>query len=177
MYLDDIIITYIQSCVADSSKVRFKAKFSRDIGDILPYVNGALKDVIYNKNIPSLTLRKEFRIITLYKDQLAVSKAINETDAYDIIDELKELINNVHESRDKIEPLDEMRSKPTAIEIYSYLPKQNCRRCGEVTCIAFASKLLSGQQNVKRCLPLYEADYKEKLEVIEDFIQMMGYSS
>ncbi|AOY76420.1 (Fe-S)-binding protein [Clostridium formicaceticum] len=177
MYLDDITITYIQSCVADSSKVRFKAKFSRDIGEIFPYINGALKDVIYNKNIPSLTLRKEFRIITLYRDKLAVAKAVNETDAYEIIDYIKDIINETHEKKDQIEPLDEMRSKPTAIEIYSYLPKLNCRRCGEVTCIAFASKLLSGQQNAKKCLPLYEGNYKEKLEVIEDFVQMMGYSS
>lgn len=175
MYLEEIIITYIQSCIADSSKIRFKGKFNKNISELFPYINGEIKDVIYNKSIPSITLRKEFRIITLYGDRLAVAKAINETDAYEIIDFIKELVNHIYENKETIEPLYEMRFKPTAIEIYKDLPKLNCRRCGEVTCIAFATKLLIGQQNTKKCLPLYEIANKEKREAIEDLMQMMGY--
>lgn len=175
MYLQDIIITYIQSCVADNSKIRFKGKLTEEIEEIFPYINSVLKDAIYNKNIPSITIRKEFRIITLYKNELAVSKAINETDAYEIVDYIKEIVNSTYENKDSIDPLYEMRSKPTAIEIYNYLPKKNCRKCGEITCIAFASKILSGEQDINKCLPLFEKENQEKLDVMMDFIQMMGY--
>lgn len=175
MYLKDIIITYIQSCVADNSKIRFKGKLTKEIGDIFPYINSVLKDAIYNKNIPSITIRKEFRIITLYKDKIAVSKAINETDAYEIIDYIKEIVNNTYKNKETIEPLYEMRSKPTVIEIYNYLPKKNCRKCGEITCIAFASKLLAGKQDINKCSPIFEMGNKEKLDVMQDFMQMMGY--
>ncbi|WP_072724328.1 (Fe-S)-binding protein [Tepidibacter thalassicus] len=175
MYLDDIKIIFMQSCVADSKKIRFKAKFSRDISEVLPYINSVLKDAIYNKNAMSLTIRKEFRIITLHSDMLAVSKAVNETDAYEIIDSVKDLINNTYENKEKIKPLYEMRSKPSAIDVYNHLPKLNCRKCGEYTCLAFATKLLSGEQNIKRCVHIYDVHNRENLEWIEDFLQVFGY--
>ncbi|SHK02344.1 (Fe-S)-binding protein [Tepidibacter formicigenes] len=174
MYLEDIKITFMQSCIADSKKIRFKAKFSRDISEILPYLNSVLKDAIYNKNALSLTLRKEFRIITLHSNMLAVSKAVNETDAYEIIDFIKKLINNTYENKEKINPLYEMRSKPSVVEIYNHLPKLNCKKCGEATCLAFASKLLSGEQNIKRCLHIYESHNKESLDWMKDFLQVFG---
>ncbi len=174
MYLEEIRITFLQSCVADSKKIRFKAKFSRNIEEMLPYINAVLKDGIYNKNAVSLTFKKEFRIITLHKDILAVSKAVNETDAYEIIDIVKDLVNDIYEKKDRIEPLYEMRSKPNALEVYHHLPKLNCKKCGEATCLAFASKLVMGQQNMKRCSSLYESQNKGHLEWMEEFVQVFG---
>ena len=175
MYLEEVKMTFIQPCTADSARIRFKAKFSTDISEILPYINSVVKDAIYNKKIQSLTIRKEFRIITIYGTELAVSKAINESEAYELMDLVKDLVNNTHERKDEIEPLHEMREKPSTLEVYKYLPKLNCKKCGEATCIAFASKLLSGTQSIKRCRPSYEEDNKENLEKMEDMLQIMGY--
>ncbi|MCC5910817.1 MAG: Fe-S cluster protein, partial [Clostridiaceae bacterium] len=130
---------------------------------------------IYNPRVPSLTFKKKFRIITLHRDKLAVSKAINETDAYEITDLVRDLVNDVYEKKDQIIPLHEMRKKPTAIELYKYLPKINCKRCGETTCLAFASKFLMGEGSIKRCQPLYDENNKEKLDMMEEFAQMLGY--
>lgn len=175
MYLEEVKMTFIQPCTADSARIRFKAKFSTDISEILPYINSTVKDAIYNKKIQSLTIRKEFRIITIYGNDLAVSKAVNESEAYEIMDLVKDLVNNTYERKDEIEPLYEMREKPSALKIYKYLPKLNCKKCGEATCLAFASKLLSGVQNIKRCKPIHEEANKENLEEIEDMLQIMGY--
>ncbi|MTI66502.1 MAG: Fe-S cluster protein [Firmicutes bacterium] len=175
MYLEDIFITYMQSCIADDNKIRFKADFTNDIAKIFPYLNGKLKDAIYNKKIPAITIRKEFRIITLYNSHMAVQKALDETDAHEIIDYIKDLINKTYNEKEEIEPLYEMRSKPTAIEIYNYLPKINCKKCGEATCLAFATKLLIGQQDIKKCEPLYSDKYKDNLNVIEKHLEMMGF--
>ncbi|SNR99089.1 Metal-binding trascriptional regulator, contains putative Fe-S cluster and ArsR family DNA binding domain [Anaerovirgula multivorans] len=175
MYVKDIIITRIQPCTADAERIRFQAGFSRNISEVLPYMNAVLMDAIYNHKIPSLTFKKQFRIITLYEDKLAVSKAINETDAYEITDLIKGLVNEIYEKRKDIEPIYEMRQKPSAIEVYKYLPKINCRKCKEATCLAFASKFLMGEQKIQNCRPLYEEANKEKLETMEDFAQMLGY--
>lgn len=57
------------------------------------------------------------------------------------------------ENIDHIEDLD-------VFEIYNYLPKINCKRCGEITCLAFAVKIESGVKKLHQCLVL--ADNKEK---------------
>ncbi|MEJ8554188.1 (Fe-S)-binding protein [Tepidibacter sp. Z1-5] len=175
MYLEEVKMTFIQPCTADAERIRFKAKFSIDISEILPYINSVVKDAIYNKKIQSLTIRKEFRIITIYGNDLAVSKAVNESEAYEIMDLVKDLVNNTYERKDEIEPLYEMREKPDILEVYKYLPKLNCKKCGEATCLAFSSKLLSGMQNIKKCGPIHEEDNKEKLYEVENMLQIMGY--
>ncbi|MCG0278808.1 MAG: hypothetical protein L5656_09820 [Thermanaeromonas sp.] len=38
MYLQDIRITYMEPCPADPEKIRLKARFSRDIRELMPYL-------------------------------------------------------------------------------------------------------------------------------------------
>ncbi|CAH2212229.1 (Fe-S)-binding protein [Tepidibacter aestuarii] len=175
MYLEEVKMNFIQPCTADAARIRFKAKFSTDISEILPYINAVVKDAIYNKKVQSLTIRKEFRIITIYGTNLAVSKAINESEAYEIMDLVKDLVNKTYERKDEIEPLYEMREKPDILQVYKYLPKLNCKKCGESTCLAFASKLLSGIQKIKKCGHIYEEANRENLDKVENMLQIMGY--
>ncbi|TDA27871.1 MAG: hypothetical protein DSO01_01880 [Archaeoglobi archaeon] len=42
------------------------------------------------------------------------------------------------------------------LDVYNYLPKTNCKKCGEQTCMAFAVKLLNGEKDIKDCKPLFE---------------------
>ena len=57
-----------------------------------------------------------------------------------------------------------------AMEIYQLLPKTNCKKCGESTCMAFAVAVLSRNRHVTECLPLMEEEkyhsFKNKLEEI-----------
>ncbi|MEW9121147.1 MAG: (Fe-S)-binding protein [Thermotaleaceae bacterium] len=175
MFLEEIKMTRIQPCTADEGKMRFKAKFSRDVSEVLPYINGTMKMAIYNKAVGSLTFKKEVRMITIYAEKMAVAKVTNETDAFEIIQMVKELINDTYEKRNEIEPLHEMRQTVSPVELYKQLPKLNCKRCGEAACMAFASKLLSGAQQIKKCLPLYEGAYKEQLENMENILHSLGY--
>lgn len=39
----------------------------------------------------------------------------------------------------------------TGIQIYKYLPKTNCKECGQPTCLAFAMKLASSQAELSAC--------------------------
>ena len=43
-------------------------------------------------------------------------------------------------------------SKPkNAFEIFGFLDKSNCRKCGEKTCLAFAGAVFLGQKKIHEC--------------------------
>lgn len=91
--LEEIRITFIEPCLAEAAKIRFKAEFSTDISPVLPYLNSILRNATYNHRAPTLTFTREFRLLTLYPRHLTVAKALNTTDAWQVVDWLKDLIN------------------------------------------------------------------------------------
>ena len=46
---------------------------------------------------------------------------------------------------------------PTGIEIFKLLPKTNCKKCGEPTCLAFAMKLAAAKAELSLCPDVSEA--------------------
>jgi ArsR family metal-binding transcriptional regulator len=174
MFLDRITITYVEPCWADAEKIRLKAELSRDIGELFPYLNAVLPGATYNPHAGTLTLVKEGRLIVLYPTRLTMAKALNTTDARQVLDWLKDLINQTWERRDRIEPCYETRSRPTALELYQWLPRTNCKQCGEATCLAFAAKLLLGEQRLERCRPLFEPEYRHLREAMQELVAALG---
>jgi len=47
------------------------------------------------------------------------------------------------------------------MELYKFLPKTNCKKCGKPTCMAFALDLLQGKVKVDDCTPLLEPKYNK----------------
>ena len=45
-----------------------------------------------------------------------------------------------------------------AFQILNLLPKTNCGRCEEATCLAFAVKMISREHQLEDCLPLFEEE-------------------
>ncbi len=175
MYLEKIEITYVSPCFADTSKIRLKAKLSDDITEIMPYLNGSVKNVNYNPNAPNLTLYREFRLITLHPRALTLIKALNITDAQQVLAWLQDLINDTAARREEIDPLYEARQRPHPLQLYAWLPRTNCKQCGEKTCLAFAALLFIGQQQLERCFPLFTKDYQEQREVMLELAGALGY--
>ena len=50
----------------------------------------------------------------------------------------------------------------TGIQIYKYLPKTNCKECGQPTCLAFAMKLAASQAELSAC-PYVSEESKKAL--------------
>ncbi len=50
----------------------------------------------------------------------------------------------------------------TGVEIFKLLPKTNCKKCGQPTCLAFAMKLAQRQASLDQC-PDVSAEAKQKL--------------
>ncbi len=65
--------------------------------------------------------------------------------------------------------------KVTALQIYGWLPKTNCKVCGEATCLAFAVKLLQGEQKLSKCAPLStELRFVENKKIMQEMAEALG---
>ncbi len=175
MLLKEVEITYVSPCLADPSKIRLKAELSDDVSEVMPYLNAVVKNAIYNHEAAHLTLFKEFRLITVYPKEMTMIKALNTTDAWQVIDWLQELINCTYEKLEEIEPDYRLKKRPHPLQLYSWLPKTNCRQCGWQTCLAFAAHLFIGQENLKKCKPLFTDEYREQREVMLELASVLGY--
>ena len=176
-YLKSITLCYVAPCMADEKKIRLIAYFNRDITELLPYLNAVIKGASYNKNASTLTYAKERRLINLYNIKVTIAKANDIIDAWTILDEVKKLINDTYRSRDTIKPSYEEKVKVTALQIYGWLPKTNCRACGEATCLAFAVRLLLGEQKLENCKPLFNNDKLAETKVImQEMVEALGLS-
>lgn len=151
MYLEEINLKFIEPCTTGGSKIKIRADLSRYICEIFPYLNSNIKSAMYNKKGQTITFKVEQKVVTFFSNEVAITKLLNEIDAY------------------------EMKKLPSPIEIYKNLPKLNCKACGEMTCMAFASKLLSGEKSIKACRPLYQDSNIDKLEKLEVSILLLGY--
>lgn len=54
----------------------------------------------------------------------------------------------------------EIKNNP--LELYKFLEKSNCRRCGLASCLAFAAAVIQGQKRLNHC-PLLDQETIEKL--------------
>jgi len=174
-FLKSITLCYVAPCMADETKIRLIGYFDRDITEILPYINAVIKGASYNKAASILTYAKERRLINLYNIKITIAKADDIIDAWRILDEVKILINKTYEHRTGIKPNYEEKVKVTALQIYGWLPKTNCRACTEATCLAFAVKLLMGEQKLSRCVPLStEAKFSENKKIMQEMAEALG---
>ena len=175
MFLNHIDIYHISPCFAEAGKIRVKARLSDDVAEIMPYLNRLIKNANYNSYAPNVTMFKEFRMITLEPRELILIKALNESDARQVLNWLKDLINDVADRKDEIEPLYESGKRPHPLQLYTWLPRTNCGQCGEKSCIAFAALLSVGQQSLERCKLLFSEDYKEQQEVMITLVEALGH--
>jgi len=174
-FLETITLCYVAPCMADEKKIRLIAYFDKDITEILPYINAVIKGASYNKSAPTLTYAKERRLINLYNIKITIAKADDIIDAWEVLDEVKDLINNTYRNRENIKPNYEEKVKVTALQIYGWLPKTNCRACGEATCLAFACRLLLGEQKLSKCVPLStESRFLENRKIMEEMAEALG---
>ena len=159
MLLDSWTITQFLPCIADPTKIRVIASFSNHVEDVFPYLNAILKNIAYVPAAKIITMKKDYRLITIYPHMVTIAKADDEGDAKATLQWLQDLINDTWEKRDSITPSYEVHQLLRPLDVYSLLPKKNCKLCGEMTCFAFGIKLLQGSRTLDQCPLLKEAGY------------------
>jgi len=161
-FTEDIVrrvaIVVLAPCVADPDRLRLIAHFSGDTAAVLPYLNAELRQGSYVPTIPALTYMDGRRVVSLFRNRVAIAKAADIVDAWASLERARCLANEIWSRRAEITPLCEARRRPPALEIYRHLPGTNCGVCGEVTCLAFAWAVWRGDADPSRCLPVFEGE-------------------
>lgn len=127
------------------------AYLDEDISEALPYLNAVLGGDVYIKEPPSVTFKAHGKLITVHGRKIAVNALRDEEEARHILQWLKEQINDAWEKRDTIVPKYDGKAVPHLLDIYKLLPKTNCRKCGQLTCMMFASLAVQGIKGFADC--------------------------
>jgi ArsR family metal-binding transcriptional regulator len=161
--------------LADPEKIRVIAEVSGEIYEAFPYLNAILKGCIYNHPALTLTIKKDGKLLTLHAHHITLAKIEDEKEAEEILIWLRDLINETHEKREQIEPNYSMAAELKALDIYKLLPGTSCKKCGELTCLAFTVKLVGREIEIAKCSPLFTGEYIEKQKVLFELLQAGGY--
>ncbi len=175
MLLHSYKITRVLPCLADPEKIRVIAEISDEIHEVFPYLNATIKGCIYNHPALTLTIKKDGKLLTLHAHHITLAKIEDEKEAEEILGWLKNLINETYGKRDRIEPNYSMTAELKALDIFKLLPGTSCKKCGELTCLAFAVKLVGRDTEITRCDPLLWEKYQEKRKVLLELLQAAGY--
>ncbi len=175
MLLHSCKIIRILPCIADPEKIRVIAEVSDEIHEIFPYLNAVIKGCIYNHAALTLTIRNEEKLITLHARHVSMTLIEDEKEAQEILDRLRDLINETYQNRDQIEPNYSEGDHLKPSDIQKLLPGTNCRECGFRSCLAFAFKLVDQKIEVDKCRPLFSKEYNEKRKVLLEMLQAAGY--
>jgi ArsR family metal-binding transcriptional regulator len=110
--------------------------------------------VAFNPVAGQLTLRRRPGLITFYADQVMITQVTDTAEGLELLEAIRDLLNQCWARRDTIEPVTTARQQPRPLDVWALLPQTNCRQCGEATCLAFACAPLLNKQTVANCRPL-----------------------
>ena len=151
------------ACRPGGTDVHCHALLDQDVSAALPYLNAVLGGFEYIPEPPSVTFKAHGKLITVYGRKIAVNALHDEEQARKIVDWLMREINTAWENRQQIEPSCQGMPRPQLIEILKLLPKTNCGKCGEKTCMVFAARMAEGAKAAGICTEL-DPGRREKLE-------------
>jgi ArsR family metal-binding transcriptional regulator len=174
MLLNSYKITRILPCIADPEKIRVIAEVSDEIHEVFPYLNAVIKGCIYNHPALTLTIRNEDKLITLHTKHVTMTLIEDEKEAQEILDWLKDLINQTFQNKDQIEPNYSEGGQLKPSDVQKLLPGTNCKECGFRSCLAFAFKLVDQKIEIVKCLPLFSDAFREKRKVLFEILQNDG---
>jgi len=161
MFIKDYQLRIVLSdCNPSSQKVNAIADLSEDISEMLPYLNTALKGLQYFEEEKILTVKRGGRLITFRPRQIALTKLEDENEARMVMEELKRILNETYVNKDHIKPTYTTRQVLRPLEVFKLLPGGNCKECGEITCMAFALKLVNDELELQKCPILFTKEFE-----------------
>lgn len=157
-----VTVQQIRPCIVAENMVRVLLQLDSEIKDIIPILATKYPpgNVNYIENKGILTINISDRLVTLYPSgKISMNKTVDENDAIEVITEVMRHINQAYNESKNAETVDYSKMNINLANIgplalYNCLPKTDCEKCGEATCMAFSIKLLSGDSKLNKCIPL-----------------------
>ncbi len=160
-------------CNHSFDSVNVIASFNADVSPVLPYLNATLGGYAFDAESSTLTLKSSGKLVTIRPRSVAINGLKDEDEVQRVLAWLQREINETYEQRDNLKPAYTSRPLLNVIAILKYLPKTNCRECGEPTCLAFAAKVRDGERGPEDCPPLTA----EQRATFAAFLQASGWTA
>ena len=157
-------------CNPSFESVHCIARLDEEVGEVLPYLNAVLGGTQYFNDPPEVMFHHHGKIIKVGAREIAVNALKDEQEADLILKWLKSEINQAWEDRDTITPCYTGKIKPKLIEILRLLPKTNCKKCGQPTCMVFAAQVMGGERGVEDCPELNNENRTELSGYLKGFV-------
>ncbi|MDA8165148.1 MAG: Fe-S cluster protein [Desulfobacteraceae bacterium] len=139
------------ACRPEAQSLHCIAHLEQDVGAAIPYLNAVLGGSIYVREPPAVTFRSQGKLITVHADRIAINAIKDPAEAERILSWLQREINEAWTKRGEITPSFTAAPRPQVMEIVKLLPKTNCGRCGQPTCMVFAALAAEGGKGIDDC--------------------------
>lgn len=165
-FLTGYRIQQTSPCFSDARRIRVVASLPRNIEELFPYLNAVLRGN-YDREAKSFTFSYEDRPVVLEPTLMTLGKTEDLAKAKEVFDRVIRIINRVYAEMDRIVPATEPQLQLSPLSLYRHLPRTNCRKCGELTCLAFAAGVVQGNRKLDDCPILQEPSYARQKKEIE----------
>lgn len=157
------------ACRPEAQTVHCIARLEQNIGEVIPYLNAVLGGYIYVKEPPSVAFRSQGKLISVHDDHIAINALQDAEEAEKILQWLQQEINDTWERRAELTPSFQAAPRPQVIAILRLLPKTNCQKCGQPTCIVFAAMAAEGGKGAEHCPSLFPEARKQLSAYLDRF--------
>ena len=168
--LATIALTKTLPCLAEPGRIIVIGKPDRPLQDVLPYLATLPGIIAWNPEALTLTFRRPHGFMTLYIDKVYITQVVDAAEGLELFETLKDAVNAVWEKRAELTAVTARKRAPRHLDIWELLPRTNCGRCDEATCLAFAVAVLQQKRLLSECAPLQSdvsfADRKATLEAM-----------
>jgi ArsR family metal-binding transcriptional regulator len=162
-------------CMPTSTKFNAIVHLEVDIGDLLPYLATVIRGCTYIHGTGELNYMDKGHIIAIRSGQITVTALADEAEARQVCEALRNTINEVDRQRESIIPTLRKHARLDPLTVYRELPQTNCGECGEITCMAFAARVVSRELTANVCKILLERKYNSKRERLWQMLEQAEY--
>ena len=176
MLLEKVHLNLVNiECMPTSIKFNAIIDLDVNIADLLPYLATEIRGCTYIHGSEELNYMERGHIIAIRPRQITVTAVKDEGEARQICEDLKNMINKVHQQRDTIAPTLRKQARLDPLTVYRELPRTNCGECGEATCMAFAARVVSRELPVNLCSPMLQNEYVNSRERLWELLRQSEY--
>jgi ArsR family metal-binding transcriptional regulator len=147
-------------CSPGSAHYRVVLDLENDITEVLPYLNAELEGAQYDHDTKILLWDKDNKKVAFRAFEIALAPVADREEGERLAAQITDTVNDIWERRDQIKPKFEgSRPLPRVLDIFKLLPRTNCRECGFLSCMAFATTLRSDPSKRSLCPHISESDF------------------
>ncbi|HMK34317.1 MAG TPA: (Fe-S)-binding protein [Desulfomonilaceae bacterium] len=154
----DLAVSIVRPSITDPLKLRVEIIPSRSLETLIPIIARFIRGGAFVPDVPILAFEEEHRLIALSRESIVFSRVDDLLDMWIILRCTVDLVITAWNRRFSLKPDTAARQGIGAMEIFKRLPATNCGRCGNQSCMEFATGLMTGRCSVQDCGPLVEGD-------------------